>query len=198
MPINYYNKSQFAVGAHKISQLPEDLGIEIAISGRSNAGKSSVLNRLTNNAKLAKISKTPGRTQQINVFTLDEQRRLIDLPGYGYARVSESMRRHWSVELNRYFRQRKCLSGLLLIMDIRHPFKESDWQQLDWSLHAELPTHILLNKADKYSRSSALNILRRLAADIDHQLVSIQLFSALKNSGADEARAVLDQWFQYS
>lgn len=195
---NHYNKSQFLISAHEVKQLPQDNGIEVAISGCSNVGKSSVLNAITNNFKLAYTSKMPGRTRQINVFTMDENRRLMDLPGYGYARVPASMRQHWGRELHQYFSHRQCLSGLLLIIDIRHPLKVGDQQQLDWSLHENVPIHILLNKADKFSRSAALNTLRQLQREINHHLATIQLFSALRRSGVDEARAVLDKWFQYT
>ena len=195
---NNYNKSTFLLGAHEIRQLPEDIGIEVAIAGRSNAGKSSVLNVITANSKLARISKTPGRTQQMNIFVLDDERRLVDLPGYGYAKVPVAMRKHWGTTLNKYFQGRSALSGLVLIMDIRHPLKPEDQQMLDWALEVGLPTHILLNKSDKLSRGAGMSILQKLKGRINNDLVSIQLFSALKKTGAEEARAVLDRWFNYT
>ena len=198
MSKNNYNKSIFLLGAHKIGQLPEDIGTEVAIAGRSNAGKSSVLNVITANSKLARISKTPGRTQQMNIFVLDDERRLVDLPGYGYAKVPVAMRKHWRTTLNKYFLGRSALSGLVLVMDIRHPLKPGDQQMLDWALEVGLPTHILLNKSDKLSRGAGMSILQKLKEHIHNDLVSIQLFSALKKTGAEEARAVLDQWFNYT
>jgi GTP-binding protein len=186
------------MGAHEIRQLPEDIGTEVAIAGRSNAGKSSVLNVITANSKLARISKTPGRTQQMNIFVLDVERRLVDLPGYGYAKVPVSVRKHWGATLNRYFQERNALSGLVLIMDIRHPLKPEDQQMLDWALDVGLPTHVILNKSDKLSRGAGMALLQKLKGHIDDDLVSIQLFSALKKTGAEEARAILDQWFNYT
>jgi len=186
------------MGAHEIRQLPDDIGTEVAFAGRSNAGKSSVLNVITANSKLARISKTPGRTQQMNIFVLDDERRLVDLPGYGYAKVPVAMRRHWGATLSRYFQERNALSGLILIMDIRHPLKPEDQRMLDWALGVGLPTHIILNKSDKLSRGAGMSLLQKLKGRIDADLVSIQLFSALKKAGAEEARAVLDQWFDYT
>jgi len=195
---NNYNKSTFLKGAHEIKQLPEDIGTEVAIAGRSNAGKSSVLNVITANSKLARISKTPGRTQQMNIFVLDDERRLVDLPGYGYAKVPVAMRKHWGATLNKYFQGRSALSGLVLIMDIRHPLKNEDQQMLDWALEVGLPTHILLNKSDKLSRGAGMALLQKVKGLVNNDLVSIQLFSALKKTGVEEARAVLDQWFEYA
>jgi len=186
------------MGAHEVEQLPEDVGIEVAIAGRSNAGKSSVLNVITANSKLARISKTPGRTQQMNIFVLDNERRLVDLPGYGYAKVPVAMRKHWGVTLNKYFQGRSALSGLVLIMDIRHPQRPEDQQMLDWALEVGLPTHILLNKSDKLSRGAGIALLQKVKGRIKNDLVSIQLFSALKKTGVEEARALLDQWFDYT
>lgn len=198
MSKNNYNKSTFLISAHEIKQLPDDIGIEVAFAGRSNAGKSSVLNVITANSKLARISKTPGRTQQINIFAVDDARRLVDLPGYGYAKVPVAMRKHWGATLSKYFQERNALSGLVLIMDIRHPLKPVDQQMLDWILAVGLPTHIILNKADKLSRGAGVSLLQKLKGRINDDLISIQLFSALKKTGAEEARAVLDQWFNYA
>lgn len=185
------------MGAHEIKRLPEDRGTEIAVSGRSNAGKSSVINVIVNNSGLARTSKSPGRTQQINIFSVDEQRRLVDLPGYGYAKVSYDMRRHWAKTINKYFQTRHALSGLLLVVDIRRSLNLTDKQHIDWSLQVGLPIHILLNKSDKLSRSQASKLLDQIRQDIDHNLVSIQLFSALKHTGVKQVRAVLDRWFGY-
>lgn len=185
------------MGAHEFRQLPEDSGIEIAIAGRSNAGKSSVLNVITGNSKLARISKTPGRTQQMNIFVVDDERRLVDLPGYGYAKVPVALRKHWVATLNRYFQERRALSGLILIMDIRHLLKPGDQQMLDWALEVGLPTHILLNKSDKLSRGAGMSLLQQMKRRMNDDLISIQLFSALKRTGAEEAREALDRWFEY-
>ena len=147
------------MGAHALQQLPADHGIEVAVVGASNAGKSSVINAITGNASLARVSKSPGRTRQLNVFALDAERRLVDLPGYGYAKVPAAMKAHWQTTINRYLQTRRALSGLLLVMDIRHPMKPGDRQIIAWSQSAHLPIHILLNKADKCSRSAGLAIL---------------------------------------
>ena len=133
----------------------------------------------------------------MNIFVLDDVRRLVDLPGYGYAKVPAAMRKHWGATLNKYFQERKALSGLILIMDIRHPLKPEDQQMIDWSLEVGLPTHILLNKSDKISRGAGMQLFKQLKRRMNSDLVSIQLFSALKRSGAEEVRGVLDKWFEY-
>lgn len=188
------------ISANRLDQLPADQGIEVAFAGRSNAGKSSALNVISDIKSLARTSKTPGRTQMINLFELDEQRRLVDLPGYGYAKVPDKIKRHWQQTLNRYLEQRQCLHGLILLMDIRHPFKEFDLLMLDWCQQAEMPVHILLTKADKLKHGAASNALQkaRKILKTEYPNNTIQLFSALKRQGVDEARAVLDGWFDYS
>src|SRR3990167_8544424 len=148
----HYQKAYFLLSAAAVEQLPPDTGIEVAIVGRSNAGKSSVLNCLTKQKGLARVSKTPGRTQLINVFVLDEERRLIDLPGYGFATAPAAAKAKWEKSIEDYFQKRNSLKGLVLIMDIRHPLKELDWQMLDYCEHANLAVHILLNKMDKLSK----------------------------------------------
>jgi len=184
------------LGVAKLSQLPPDTGYEVAIAGRSNAGKSSAINVITGIRSLARISKTPGRTQQINFFGLDDDsRRLVDLPGYGYAKVSARAQRHWEKLLDEYFQTRQSLSGLILIMDIRHPLKSSDEQMLHWCEATGLPVHILLNKADKLSRGAATNRLEDVRKQLVYGNISIQLFSALRHTGLIGARKVLDQWF---
>ncbi len=197
MSKNHYNQCQFLIGANSIGQLPQDRGIEVAIIGASNTGKSSVINAITANSKLARTSKTPGRTRQINVFSINANCRLIDLPGYGYARVSNATRAHWDKTLNQYFRERNALSGLVMIIDIRRGMKPADRHILDWSLQTALPVHILLNKSDKLLRAAANRALATFQTDIgDRNNVSIQLFSALKNTGVGTARSVLDRWFE--
>ena len=197
MPNNNYRKACFLKSVCRLGQLPQDVGIEIAFAGRSNAGKSSVLNVISDNAKLARVSKMPGCTRQINIFTLSASRRLADLPGYGYANVPLAVRAHWGQILNRYFRERQALSGLVLVMDIRRPMQFGDDQMLTWCRRAELKTHIVLNKADKLSRRARLSRLRKIQGNINDDFISVQLFSALKKTGVEEARALLDRWFEF-
>lgn len=191
-----YARAQFLKSAHTLAQLPPDTGAEVAFAGRSNAGKSSALNAITGRRQLARISKTPGRTQLINIFPLDDRHALVDLPGYGYARVPGHVKAHWDVVLPGYFEQRAALRGLMLIMDVRHPLKEFDRQMLTWCAHAGLPVHVLLNKADKLGHGAAGNRLqavrRELAASFPGS--EAQLFSATRGAGVEQARAVLDEW----
>lgn len=197
MTISRYRNANFLLSAYSLGQLPTDIGIEIAFAGRSNAGKSSALNAITQNKRLARISKTPGRTQAINLFEIDPQKRLVDLPGYGYANVSKTVKQHWQQLLMQYLEQRTCLQGLMLIMDIRHPCKQLDLQLLGMAETTQMPTHILLTKADKISRSMAFNTLNQTAKQLSqfkHSL-SIQLFSATKKTGVEEALQILDHWF---
>lgn len=195
-----YRSAHFLKSANELHQLPPDEGIEVALAGRSNAGKSSALNTLTGQSRLARVSKTPGRTQLINLFELDATRRLVDLPGYGYAQVPEAVKRHWQAVLARYLEERRALAGLLLVMDVRHPFNPLDRQMLDWTRHRGLSTHVLLTKADKLSRGAATATLaqvrRELAAHWPN--AGAQLFSSLSRSGLDEAQARLDAWFGYA
>ncbi len=192
-----YQKAQFLLSVANLSQLPIDKGAEVAIIGRSNAGKSSVLNQLTQNKALARVSKTPGRTQHINLFGLDELRRLADLPGYGYAKVPPSVKQQWQQLLDDYLRSRECLKGLILVMDIRHPLKEFDQHMLAWSHQCDLAVHILLNKSDKLTQSGASKTLREVKEAISayKNTVSVQTFSALKGKGVKELRTQLDAWF---
>ncbi|MEE9552596.1 MAG: ribosome biogenesis GTP-binding protein YihA/YsxC [Gammaproteobacteria bacterium] len=196
MSVNRYNKAKFLLSAHTLAQLPQDHGLEVAFAGRSNVGKSCVINAITNNRRLARISKTPGRTQQLNFFELDSHKRLVDLPGYGYAKVSAKIQQHWRTTLNRYFECRHSLTGLILIMDIRHPLKSHDVQMLEWCQAAGLPVHILLNKEDKLSRGASRDMLYEVRKHIAYEKTSTQLFSALKSKGVEEARGVLDKWFE--
>jgi GTP-binding protein len=194
-----YQKAYFLLSVAHAEQLPPDSGIEVAIVGRSNAGKSSVLNRLTHHKQLARVSKTPGRTQMINMFVIDESRRLSDLPGYGYAKVPLAIKRAWERTINTYICERQCLKGLVLIMDIRHPLRQLDWHLLDYCDERQLPVHILLNKADKLSKSASLQVLRevRQALSSYQHSLSCQLFSALKNMGVEELETVLNVWYGY-
>ncbi len=187
--------AQFAIAAHHLRQLPLDSGAEVAFAGRSNAGKSSAINALTGNTKLARTSKTPGRTQQLVVFALDPVRRLIDLPGYGYAKVPEDLRAHWREVLDRYFRERESLRGLVLAMDSRHPLTPFDRTMLAFCAARLLPCHVLLTKSDKLSRSQGAATLRTVHAALPEGS-SAQLFSAHERVGIDEARAVVQRWLE--
>ncbi|MEE9451493.1 MAG: ribosome biogenesis GTP-binding protein YihA/YsxC [Gammaproteobacteria bacterium] len=193
-----YQQASFLLSAAKLDQLPTDEGIEVAFVGRSNAGKSTVLNRITGQKRLARTSKTPGRTQLINVFQLDADRRLIDLPGYGYAKAPLTLKKQWQYTLTRYLQTRQCLRGLVLLMDIRHPLKGSDQTMLQWAIESQLSTHILLNKADKLKRMQITKTLKAVNEYIApySNLISVQCFSALKHSGEDELYAVLNEWFK--
>lgn len=193
----HYVATRFLTSAQTLAQCPVDAGWEIAFAGRSNAGKSSALNCLTS-ARLARTSKTPGRTQLINFFQVDDERRLVDLPGYGYAKVPEAMRREWGRHLGDYVSHRQCLCGLVVMMDIRHPLTDFDLQLLNVAVSRNLPVHVLLTKADKLKRGPAKNQLQvvRNALKKMPGRFSVQLFSSLKNEGLAEAWQVLDAWLE--
>lgn len=196
--IGLCQQASFLISAAKVDQCPEDQGHEVAFAGRSNAGKSSALNTLTH-ASLARTSKTPGRTQLLNFFQLDDERRLVDLPGYGYAKVPIPLKQHWQKHLEAYLGSRESLRGLILMMDIRHPLTEFDQLMLDWSVASQMPMHILLTKADKLAFGAAKNALLKVQQDIRKRWgegVSIQLFSAPKRQGIEQAHAVLADWLQ--
>lgn len=190
------NKAHFVHAAHKLKDLPENSLPEIAFAGRSNAGKSSALNQIVNQKKLAYTSKTPGRTQQINFFEVDPYGYLVDLPGYGYADVPLTVRQHWDRVLGAYINDRQSLAGLVLIMDVRHPLKPVDWQLLDEWLPSGRQIHVLLTKSDKLSKREADKAL----ADTRNELsklpvpVTVQLFSSLNKQGVEEARKVIEGW----
>lgn len=190
-----YRDATFELSVAQLSQLPADTGYEVAFAGRSNAGKSSVINTLTDQKALARTSKTPGRTQLINVFSLDDERRLMDLPGYGYAKVPERIKEEWQKLLDQYLRSRESLRGIILIMDIRHPLKPFDQMMLEWSYACGLPIHILLNKADKLKKGPAKNTLLAVQKELKEfeNLITIQLFSALKKTGKQECYQFLDK-----
>ncbi|MCW7555298.1 ribosome biogenesis GTP-binding protein YihA/YsxC [Endozoicomonas gorgoniicola] len=190
-----YRKAQFVTSAPTLKQCPPDNAREVAFAGRSNAGKSSALNALTGSSKLARTSKTPGRTQLINFFAIEENRYLVDLPGYGYAKVPEAMKIKWQKHLDDYLTNRESLAGVVLLMDIRHPMKEFDRMILQWSIQSHMPLHILLTKADKLKSGvgkQALNKLRNEVKEYDH--VTVQLFSSLKKTGVTELAHHLDTW----
>lgn len=191
-----FRKAEFLQSAGKVSQCPPDTGWEVAFAGRSNAGKSSAINSLTRQPKLARTSKTPGRTQLLNFFSLSEQQRLVDLPGYGFARVPEAVKEAWTRQLERYLQERRSLRGLILLMDIRHTFQAFDLQMIEWGSIAGMPVHILLTKADKLKRGPAQAALlqaQKRAATYPEG-ISVQLFSALKHSGHGELAHVLTAW----
>ena len=186
-----YSDTHYLTSANDRTGFPPDVGVEVAFAGRSNAGKSSAINAITGRKGLARTSKTPGRTQLVNFFALDDQRRLVDLPGYGFARVPASVRRHWRVLMTDYFEGRQALAGLVLMMDIRRGVTDFDRQMLHWSAACGCPAHILLTKADKLSRGAANNTLHKVRREIG-DVATIQLFSALKGIGIGEAREALD------
>tara|TARA_B110000444_G_scaffold254721_1_gene287721 strand:+ start:515 stop:1171 length:657 start_codon:yes stop_codon:yes gene_type:complete len=191
-----YSAAKFSTSATQLAQCPEDSGWEVAFAGRSNAGKSSAINCLTGNKKLARTSKTPGRTQLINFFSLSDQQRLVDLPGYGFARVPIAVKHEWQKQMGIYLSKRQSLRGLIQLMDVRHPLQKFDKAMLDWAQQAEMPVHILLTKADKLKRGpakSALLEIRRKTTNY-HSTVSVQLFSSLKGTGLGELKVVLDHW----
>lgn len=193
---NPYQPSRFLTSASNSNQFPPAEGLEVAFAGRSNAGKSSAINSLCNNRNLARTSKTPGRTQLINFFTIDEARRLVDLPGYGYAKVPEAMRREWQRLMEAYLGERSNLAGLVVIMDIRHPLRDYDVQMLEWCRHFGTPTHILLTKADKLRRGAATQTLQKVKNELRKQDfdTSVQMFSALNKTGVEVLQNKLNEW----
>lgn len=194
----HFNKAAFTTSAPSIRQCPPEQGVEVAFAGRSNAGKSSAINTLTHNKKLARTSKTPGRTQLINFFGLSSNQRIVDLPGYGFAKVPKGMKDEWQRNLSEYLRERKCLQGLVLMMDIRHPLQKYDTMMLDWALEAGMPVHILLTKSDKLKRGPAQSTLlkiRKHIKDLGHaDLATAQTFSSLNREGVDVLKAKLNEW----
>lgn len=191
-----YETAQYLISAAKISQCPDDLGAEVAFAGRSNAGKSSAINALTRNKKMAKTSKTPGRTQLLNFFALSDEQRIVDLPGYGFAKVPEAMKNQWQNQIDAYLQQRQSLKGLVLLMDCRHPMQAFDEMMLNWGQQAQMPIHILLTKADKLKKGQAQNTLLQLRQQISEQnfYATAQLFSSLKNQGIETLKEQLDIW----
>lgn len=195
-----YHQAKFINSAPRLQDAPPDQGMEVAFAGRSNAGKSSAINALVRQNALARVSKTPGRTQLLNFFALDDQRKLVDLPGFGYAKVPEAMKADWQKMMQCYLTERKALCGIVLVMDIRHPLTEFDWQMVDWCEHAGLPLHILLTKSDKLKFGAAKNTLLQVQRDLSRVSieVTIQLFSALNKTGIDDIHEMLDIWFGFS
>jgi len=192
----HLSKATFTLSAPDIRRLPEDSGIEVAFAGRSNAGKSSALNTLTNQRGLARVSKTPGRTQLINIFEVAPNRRLVDLPGYGFAKVPIEMKKKWQKALGEYLEKRECLKGLVILMDIRHPLKYLDMDLIQWAADSDLPILALLTKCDKLSQgkrsSEVLQVKKTLSAlNAD---ITVQAFSSLKYTGLEQANKIICQW----
>lgn len=196
--MNLFQNAKFFTTVNHLKDLP-DTPAEIAFVGRSNAGKSSAINTLTNHVRLAYVSKTPGRTQHINFFELENGNFMVDLPGYGYAQVPEAIRAHWVKLLGDYLQQRRQLIGLILIMDSRHPLKALDIQMLDFFHITGRPVHILLSKADKLSKNDQIKTLAAIKKSLkpytERQKISVQLFSSLKKQGMDEVNQVVGSWF---
>ena len=194
MPL--FQNASFFISAHNLRDLPPATGIEIAFAGRSNAGKSSALNTLANHNRLAYVSKQPGRTQLINFFALGNERFLVDLPGYGYAKVPQAMREHWQLTLSAYLSHRTSLFGLVLVMDCRHPLTPLDRQMLNWFCPSGKPVHVLLTKSDKLSRNAANQTLQAVKKELLETWgnCTVQLFSSLKKQGVEEAEKVIGQW----
>lgn len=192
-----YAKTHFILSAPDISHLPVDNGVEVAFAGRSNAGKSSALNTLTNQKSLARTSKTPGRTQLINLFEVEENCRLVDLPGYGYAQVPEEVKRKWQKSLGEYLQKRESLKGLIVLMDIRHPLKDLDQQMIDWAVSVNIPVMLLLTKADKLAsgaQKTQINMVKEAILPFQGD-ITVALFSSPKRIGLEPLKQKLDEWF---
>jgi len=188
-------RASFLTSATRTADCPPDRGREVAFAGRSNAGKSSAMNALAQQGALARTSKTPGRTQLINFFAVDNDRRLVDLPGYGYAKVSSSIRERWQEGLEDYLEHREALTGLVLVMDIRHPLTDFDSMMLEWCMTRGLPAHCLLTKADKLSRGAAANALQAVRRQATRWPgTTAQTFSATAKTGLDEAWQKIGEW----
>ncbi len=195
MPL--FQNATFYISAHHLRDLPPPVGVEVAFAGRSNAGKSSALNTLANHNRLAYVSKQPGRTQLINFFSLGKDQFLVDLHGYGYAKVPAEMRAHWQMTLSNYLSHRNTLFGLVLVMDCRHPLTPLDRQMLDWFSPSNKPIHVLLTKSDKLSRNAASQTLQTVKKELQSTWgnCTIQLFSSLKKQGVEEAETIINGWF---
>jgi GTP-binding protein len=192
---NPYRSASYVISAHKLQQLPPDTGFEVAFAGRSNAGKSSAVNALTDQKSLARTSKTPGRTQQIVIFDIDEDRRIADLPGYGYAKVPAKLKAHWRQVTQKYFEQRECLRGVVLVMDIRHPMREFDEQMLRWCSISGLPCHLLMTKGDKLKRGPAQAALFKVRRTLP-PIATVQVFSSKNKAGLAELITRLNEWYE--
>lgn len=194
--MSIFQNISFFTSVNNLQTLPSPFGFEVAFAGRSNSGKSSAINTLTNRGKLAFVSKTPGRTQLINFFKLQGELFLVDLPGYGYAKVPLAVRQHWELLLSKYLQTRSNLRGLVLIMDVRHPLKPLDIQMLDWFVPTGKPVHILLTKSDKLSRQKSKLVLDQVNnfLRVSYPQCSAQLFSSLSKQGINDVTEVISQW----
>lgn len=197
-----FNSAKFLTSAPSIKECPSENGAEVAFAGRSNAGKSSALNKLTRNKQLARTSKTPGRTQLINFFQLQNspELRLVDLPGYGYAKVPKAVKDKWQRDLSEYLNERQCLKGIILLVDIRHPLMEFDSMMINWAVESDMPVHTLLTKSDKLARGAAKNALLKFLREMEkagvRDLVSGQTFSAFNGDGLAELSRQISTWLQ--
>ncbi len=190
-----YPQANFLSSAHRVDQFVEDVGAEVAFAGRSNSGKSSAINAILNRRNLARTAKIPGRTQLINFFSVRQGQRLVDLPGYGYARVSKQLQRHWQQLLDGYFDRRHSLAGLFIVVDSRRALGNFDWRMLDWAGRIGFPAHVLLTKADKLNREESAAALTNARRELRNE-ASAQLFSATKILGVDKARARLEEFLR--
>jgi len=191
--MSQFPDAKFVSSANAVTQFLPDTGTEVAVAGRSNAGKSSAINVIVNRRQFARTSKTPGRTQLVNFFDLREGQRLVDLPGYGFAQVAASVRRHWGQLLQEYFESRESLHGLILVVDVRRQLQDFDRQMIEFAASVSLPIHVLLTKADKLKRGKAATALLEVRKELDDS-ATVQLFSALNRQGVDEARDVLERF----
>jgi GTP-binding protein len=195
-----FRRAKFLISAPDIAHLdqylPGDIGVEIAFAGRSNAGKSSALNALTEQKSLARTSKTPGRTQLINVFQLDDDRRLVDLPGYGFAQVPLALKNKWQQALGEYLQKRACLSGVVVLMDIRHPLKDLDMQMIEWAVLSNIPVLALLTKSDKLTQSVKMKTVNDVRAALKSfgDKVQVETLSSLKGTGKPKVLSILNDW----
>jgi len=194
---NSYRKAKFLLSCPSLKGCPDDNGYEVIFAGRSNAGKSSAINTLTKQKKLAKVSRTPGRTQHLVFFELDEQRRLVDLPGYGYAKVPDAVKQKWNQNMSEYFDNRNCLKGAILVMDCRHPLKPFDEMMLQWCINSDIDTNILLTKSDKLKKGAASSTKLAVKNAVkEFPNINVQLFSSLKKEGVSELCKYLDKIFE--
>ena len=194
---NSYRKAKFLLSCPSLKGCPDDNGYEVIFAGRSNAGKSSAINTLTEQKKLAKVSRTPGRTQHLVFFGLDEQRRLVDLPGYGYAKVPDAVKQKWNQNMREYFDNRNCLKGAILVMDCRHPLKPFDEMMLQWCINSDIDTNILLTKSDKLKKGAASSTKLAVKNAVkEFPNINVQLFSSLKKEGVSELCKYLDKIFE--
>ena len=197
---HYFQQARFTQSATTPKTLPPEAGFEVAFAGRSNSGKSSSINRICSQRSLARTSKTPGRTQLINFFALPQEEYLVDLPGYGYAKVPEAIKLEWQRFINDYLTKRKTLKGLVIVMDIRHPLTEHDSMLLHWAVSRSLPVHILLNKSDKLKRGAVITEVLAVRKKLNeyHGHITVQAFSAQDGLGLDIVWAKLEEWLERS